>query len=325
MATTRPAETRSSLAVVTSWLPVTSHPYQEGCSSAIWAVNGLGPGNQGYVFDIPYGLIVNTSLKCQPEAFSAIWLSEYYKVGGSLTTWKAGPLTCPEAYETMTTSVVNSQTTSIFCGPKSYALQPGFDVNICTSSITSGQVLTYAVHNPFIDASAITFIPPFPDITKQAVFTTTTLSSNTYVRGFGLNGYIFNDNSGTQPTTPPSVTSSAISNKPSSSSGTSSTALNVIPTQASSGLSSSAKTGIGVGVSIGVLAIMSLVLLWAFWRRRNRTVGNLRGNNSGAHEKDGRAIFTKPAELDWRTRAQEPAELHGRPGRGVLEGPQELQ
>jgi hypothetical protein len=118
-----PAEAMSSLSnyppethggTVTSWVPVgTAYPSSSGCESLFWSVV------QGTLaaWDPGYGLSVDTNVKCVPPAETTWWNQVRLGVN-TLTRLSLGPITCPSAYSTVTTSIgTNTSSTFVACCP----------------------------------------------------------------------------------------------------------------------------------------------------------------------------------------------------------------
>ena len=102
-------------ATVTSWVPLTTaFPYQSGCSTAYWARWGFSAGYNAVAFDPAYGTSVDSNTICLPSA-----VTEWWDQGGSTsaTITSIGPIVCPEAYTTASTSILNSLSTFVVCCP----------------------------------------------------------------------------------------------------------------------------------------------------------------------------------------------------------------
>ncbi|KAH6667611.1 hypothetical protein B0J14DRAFT_659062 [Halenospora varia] len=261
--TTRPPETTSN--VVTSWIPIPSHPLQSGCSSHIWALQGMTTNSQGWVFDVPYGQIVNTDVKCQPDGITTSWLSRMFQAGGASTVWSAGPLVCPDA---------------------SYTLLPS---NVCTSPISLSQILTFAMRNPSMAPDKLTYVPAHPKITTQAVFSTTTMASASHLRGLGVAGFVFDEKVVAMPT-PTSMTSTGTRLVPTVSGpspiGDSQTTSSFIGDETKKkGLGNGAKVGVGVGVGVGVVVLVAVAFLLLFLMKRRKRQRGAKMNEMAAVEK----------------------------------------
>lgn len=233
--------------------------------------------SQGWVFDVPYGQIVNTDVKCQPDGITMSWLSRMFIAGGTSTVWSAGPLVCPDAYMTMATSRVGEGSTWVECCPSSYTLLPS---NICTSPISLSQILTYAMRNPSMAPDKLTYVPAHPEITTQAVFSTTTMQSASHLRGLGIAGFVFGDK----------VVSTVSTMKPSMNTITrlsptvggpsliqvSATAGSYIGGETKKkGLGSGAKVGVGVSVGVAVLLAAAFLVFFVMKRRKKQRVVEL--------------------------------------------------
>lgn len=96
--------------LVTAWLPVTTaYSAPAECSSLVW--EGFPPWLA--LNDPGYGHSVDQDLSCLPEAATAWWDQDI--VDNSFTTYLIGPIVCPEAYTTATTSVKDSSTFVACC------------------------------------------------------------------------------------------------------------------------------------------------------------------------------------------------------------------
>jgi hypothetical protein len=106
-----PPETHSG--IVTSWIPVgTAFPSSSGCESLYWSFvpNTLAAWDPGY------GISVDTNVKCVPPAETTWWDQNRLGVN-SLTIVSLGPITCPSAYTTVTTTIENQSSTFVACCP----------------------------------------------------------------------------------------------------------------------------------------------------------------------------------------------------------------
>ncbi|RDW87469.1 hypothetical protein BP5796_03163 [Coleophoma crateriformis] len=254
MMTTHPAELNNG--VWTSWLPVTTAwPADPTCSSAAWVHYGIQatPGFWPYVYDPAYGQTVDNELSCLPtEATQS--LSGATTVSGVSTVYSLGPLVCPEAYMTVSTSVNTGSSTSVVCCPTcAEHLQPPLAVRrnpfvrnlpqssgrdgVCTSAMTSGQIMTYAA----------------PAGNNEASFTeaTTTLKTAVPMMAVPVEGYNFGALTASSATPTASL--------PTTSSSTSAS---------STGLHQGAKIGIGVGVGTGAAIGIAIGTALLFLRRR---------------------------------------------------------
>jgi hypothetical protein len=118
MANVYPPETNDG--VVTSWVPLTTtFTPSVGCESK-FRLNG--PSLVAY--DPGYGLDIDARVKCAPPAVTTWW--EQGRLGkGRLgkgnddghTAASIGPLTCPNAWSTVATSVSGSSTHAMCCPP----------------------------------------------------------------------------------------------------------------------------------------------------------------------------------------------------------------
>jgi hypothetical protein len=171
---------------------------------------------------------------------------------------------------------------------------------VCTSTMTSGQALTYA-----------------SPVSQGYRFVTTTFDDDQYLLlAAPMQGWKFAAETTSSSSTIP--TSSERTSSPASSSPTSSStneaaggaSSSSTPVNQSEGLSTGAKVGIGVAVPLGVLALIA-VAAFLFFRRRRRNretaveIGGSRevaspGNTNGYYEPQTKPVemFTQPSEID---------------------------
>lgn len=91
---------------VTSWIPVTAAwPSQSGCAEALMDIGGLI-----VAWDPKFGISVNTNLDCLPPA-ATNWALQSDLGSQGNTISSLGPMVCPEAYYTVTTSVKDQDST----------------------------------------------------------------------------------------------------------------------------------------------------------------------------------------------------------------------
>ncbi|OIW23617.1 hypothetical protein CONLIGDRAFT_637587 [Coniochaeta ligniaria NRRL 30616] len=252
MATAKLPETNSG--VVTSWIPITTgYPSVQGCDKIYWSVDP----NPVAAWDPGYGLLVADS-SCLPRPVTTWWDQQFLGTNTD-TVLSIGPVTCPQAYYTAKTSVKDSSSTLVGCCPIGYTFasflghgNPGQ----CMSNLDAGQVITYAVKGQG----------------GNFVITTQSILSKTIVAGIPVNGWVFAQETDTASTACATATTTIVS----------------LPRD--TGLSNGAKAGIGVGVSLGVIGLLTLLAgIWMMRRARRR--GN--GDGSGAmaqhaHEYDPR-------------------------------------
>jgi hypothetical protein len=102
---------------VTSFLPVTStFTAPDECSSTFVAHGTWESGAIAYAFDANYGLWVSKGLRCNPPEFTVWWNQVWLGLTES-TTMLLGPIVCPSAYTTATTTAINSESTLVGCCP----------------------------------------------------------------------------------------------------------------------------------------------------------------------------------------------------------------
>lgn len=106
----------------TTWLPITTaYSSQSGCQTAAWARFGIQASSDfwPYIYDPAYYSSVANSLTCLPPAATS-WLDGGTTVDGTITSYSLGPVTCPVAYETVSTILVSGgggESTSVICCP----------------------------------------------------------------------------------------------------------------------------------------------------------------------------------------------------------------
>jgi hypothetical protein len=120
--TTRPAELNSG--VWTSWIPLTTAwPSQAACSSLAWARVGLQPESQfwPYIYDPDYGKSVENSPTCLPPQVTK-WADADggNTISKPFTSWSISPIVCPEAFTTISTSIVSGSSTLSYAVQRSY-------------------------------------------------------------------------------------------------------------------------------------------------------------------------------------------------------------
>ncbi|RDW73318.1 hypothetical protein BP6252_07225 [Coleophoma cylindrospora] len=223
MTTTHPAELNNG--VWTSWLPVTTAwPANPTCSSAAWVHYGIQatPGFWPYVYDPAYGQTVSSDLSCLPTEATQ-WLNGATTVSGVSTVYSLGPLVCPEAYTTVSTSINTGSST----------YSSGRD-GVCTSAMTYGQVVTYAA----------------PAGNNEASFTeaTTTLKTAEPMMAVPVEGYNFE-------------VLTASSATPTSSLPTTSSSTSANSTGLHQGAKIGIGVGVGTGAAIGIAIGTALLFL----------------------------------------------------------------
>jgi hypothetical protein len=103
----KPSETNAG--TITKWVPVTTaFPSGSGCAQAIISaqsgnLTGWDPG---------YAITVDASVQCWPEEARTWWDQQ-----NPTATISLGPVACPEAYYTATSSVKDDSSTLIACCP----------------------------------------------------------------------------------------------------------------------------------------------------------------------------------------------------------------
>lgn len=100
---------------VTSWIPLTTvWPSSSGCGSSFRL-----DGPSLVAFDPGYGLEIDSAVKCQPPAVTTWW--EQGRLGKGVysghTAVSILPLTCPESFSTVVTSIKDQSSTLAMCCP----------------------------------------------------------------------------------------------------------------------------------------------------------------------------------------------------------------
>ncbi|KAL4781236.1 hypothetical protein BJX76DRAFT_363757 [Aspergillus varians] len=259
-----PPETNGN--AVTSFIPLTTaFPSSSGCGS-YFRLNG--PSLMAY--DPGYGLEIDTDVRCAPPAVTTWWEQALLGGGGEYHTGVSiGPMTCPEAFTTVVTSVKDGTSTLAMCCPSGYHLvdgTPGQVEGRCLSTVSSGVTLTYAS-------------TPYDDSTAWET-ATTTLSESSTVGAIGVVGWNINFAAPTLTSTSTSVatnTTTVAINTTTAATDTKSVAASTSATASpsSDGLTTGAKVGIGVGVGVaGVAALALFAALYLFLRRRKEPIPN---------------------------------------------------
>jgi hypothetical protein len=100
--------------IVTSWLPITSAwPSVAACQTIVW--NNALYTQYNDVEDPRYGISVDTVLTCLPPVATPWWLQQSANNPG--TTLSLGPIVCPSAYFTASTSTQATGSTWVACCP----------------------------------------------------------------------------------------------------------------------------------------------------------------------------------------------------------------
>jgi len=114
---TRSAELNNG--VWTSWLPLTTAwPSQAACNSEVWARNAINvtASYWPYEYDAAYGQSVANTLTCLPPQVTK-WWNGATEVSNTITSWSIGPIVCPAAFTTVSTTVISGSSTSVICCP----------------------------------------------------------------------------------------------------------------------------------------------------------------------------------------------------------------
>jgi hypothetical protein len=99
--------------VVTSWLPISSAwPSVAACQTIVW--NNPEYTQYNDIDDPGYGISVDNALTCLPPIATQWWRSQ---PNNGVTTLSLGPIVCPSAYFTASTSTQATGSTWIACCP----------------------------------------------------------------------------------------------------------------------------------------------------------------------------------------------------------------
>ncbi|KAL2277513.1 hypothetical protein FJTKL_15429 [Diaporthe vaccinii] len=160
----------------TSWIPLVTpwSGHAPGCSTKFWQWN---TDRSIVAWDPGFGISVSKDLRCVPEAATTAWDQD--RLGSnSDTVVSIGPMTCPEAFSQVATSVMDASRTLVACCPSEYTFaqwkSPG-NIGQCYSDVASGDILTV-----YTTDSKQSWVPD----TRQ-------INSSTTVIGAHINGWIF--------------------------------------------------------------------------------------------------------------------------------------
>ncbi|KAG9234313.1 hypothetical protein BJ875DRAFT_509902 [Amylocarpus encephaloides] len=255
-------------AIVTSWLPLTTarqSPYPASCNSAFRLETLSGSVTNIIAYDPWFGQAIDTSARgCLAAEQTQWWAQEKMPT----TVYNLGPFACPTPYTTATVSTVNARTTLVACCPNNYIFQdnilPPLSGRQCLSTLTSGQVIearTGTVGN-----------------NTWSVTSATITATNVGVWGNQINGFIFGAEvlgvvaaSTTAPganATPFASTSIAGSISAIMTTGAIATPLPNSLFGKDEVLSTGAKVGIGVGVSVLIILACCSVFFLILRRRK---------------------------------------------------------
>ena len=108
-----PAETNNG--VVTSWIPLTTVFIPSASCSDEFRLNGPSL----VAFDPGYGLDINPNVVCAPPAVTTWWEQGRLGQGDDPghTAASLGPLTCPDAWKTVVSSIKDHSSTLAMCCP----------------------------------------------------------------------------------------------------------------------------------------------------------------------------------------------------------------
>ncbi|KAF4625171.1 hypothetical protein G7Y89_g13001 [Cudoniella acicularis] len=271
-----------TITMTTSYLPITTaHPYQSACnaSNAIWAIDGMVASNnwEGYAYDIPFGMVVNTSVKCQPDAATASWVSSVYSVGGQVFTYGMhNPTIDPVSitYVPANPSITNQ-------------------VVMATTTVTSNWHMRVAgiggyVFDDVVTATAAASTSPTTIQSSSGKVLVTATQSSAGTGAF-------------QNSTQTGLTTSTLSSTLQSSSQTAFFGTITSQAQVASNLSPGAKVGLGIGIAVGILGFIALIVAVYLLRfRRQKTISGddsssakfWNGMTPGIQEVDGNAKWT---------------------------------
>ncbi|KAL1858186.1 hypothetical protein Daus18300_010068 [Diaporthe australafricana] len=129
----------------TIFLPLpTPYPSGDGCGTNIYQLTATAP--TFLAWDPVYGQSVTDATSCFPPQVTTWWL----QASTALIYTALGPtFACPEAYSTVSTTLVESSVQEVYCCPSQFTLlsaQPdkgGSFPSQCTSALTEGQTLSW--------------------------------------------------------------------------------------------------------------------------------------------------------------------------------------
>ncbi|OJJ42572.1 hypothetical protein ASPZODRAFT_2119698 [Penicilliopsis zonata CBS 506.65] len=254
---THPPEVQAGL--TTFWLPISEWKYVP-TSLVAW-----DPG---------YGIWVQPGLLCQPPQMTSWWDANHIlsQVDLHATQLSIGPVVCPDAYTTATTSVNEASSTLVACCPSSYDFVEWMGVGNtgeCSSQLHVGQVIEYVLsdvvastwssYTSTVNTASLAYAIPvngwlFPTSTEKATFISTSTEKTTFI------------STSTGTTTPISTSTAAAQTHYTIDS------TNSIPPRHSN-LTTADTVGIAVGSSAGILAVC-LVLLAVLRRQRKRNISS---------------------------------------------------
>ena len=280
MTTSRTPDVVSGL--TTDWIPLTT-PGPGSISECSTAIYYLPGAVSAFVaFDPYYGKWIDTAVKCLATEQSLWW--DQHSDGG-INDINLGPFACPSGYTTASVSTVNAQTSFVGCCPSYVAQFLHFHklANNQSAYTFLGSFLGAATlgqcHSPLsvgqtiVGKSTDTASGDWQDTTAVLI------STGASVVAVHVNGFVFQAGvvstapgsasaSTTQGGSTPTTSSVVASNTaPGTSASSSPTTASITP---STGLSSGAKIGIGVGVSLGFVGICCMITTIIMLKRRSR-------------------------------------------------------
>lgn len=232
--------------IVTSWIPITTaYPQKPGCSERYWSYveSTIAAWDPGY--GISY-----SDYGCLPRPVTTWWDQDRLGPNPS-TVVSLGPITCPDAYYTASTSKKDESSTFVACCPSGYIFADFLDrgsTGECYSKVDAGKVISYIIR----------------DEAQNWQESTLTFDSATTVAAIQVNGWVFASQTGT-------VTGSGSVVSTQGSTPTSSCASN---SASSPDLSAGARAGIGVGIALGIIGIATLAAGLFMMRRSRRKPSN---------------------------------------------------
>ncbi|KAH8769060.1 hypothetical protein F5883DRAFT_553407 [Diaporthe sp. PMI_573] len=260
----------------TIFLPLpTPYPSEEGCGTNIYQWMSTPP--MFVVWDPFYGRgIVTDATTCHPPQVTTWW----FQSSDALLYTALGPtFACPEAYSTVTTTVIESSVQQVYCCPSQFTFLSTLPnkgevfagehfPSQCTSMLTEGQTLSW-----------FTGMDSGTSLSSTTVFTSQATMVAVPVNGFNIatSSQTSQQDStavATSQTTTATSSQTSASSQSSSSSASSQSSSSSASSQSSSFSASSGTStlGLSIGITLGVVFAVLLLGIAAFilWRRRRR-------------------------------------------------------
>lgn len=169
--------------ITTSWLPIiTSPPIDPRCGGHLY--NPDGEYRTLIAFDPR--MDPNANMTCLPPEATEWYTQKNLPFGATTgTVTSLGPMICPCAYTTASTSKKDESSTMVYCCPSNYDFATPADHGLlygCTSQQTQAVTVHFPASNPPASSTIGTLVPGLP-------------SRAPIVAGIAINGWIFNSSS----------------------------------------------------------------------------------------------------------------------------------